>query len=127
MNPIFQPSTRNTPQVNFDHDKGLIEMKGRSIIEMPDIYYRPLLEWVKKYSENPPAKTTAIFNIEYLNSGSHTALQDILLMLNEINKEGHEVQVKWYYEEVDEYIKEIGLEFETSLSLPIELIEIKEE
>jgi len=124
MNHIKETATNKTPEVNFDYEQGLLELKGRSVPEVYYLFYNPLVNWVKEYIKNPQDITTLNVNLEYLNSGSITALYDIFHLLSKIPEQGKEVIVNWYYEEIDDITRDLGLELSERLPLQINLVEL---
>ena len=67
MQNIFFQGNSSTPAVNFDFDKGLVEISGRSIPENALKFYTPLIEWINEYQLNPKKTTTVNLDIEYFN------------------------------------------------------------
>jgi len=126
MNSINLAPTANTPSINFDAGKGLLEIKGRSTPEVYASFYRPLIEWVVEYVKNPHQITNVVIELDYLNSGSQTVVYDIFVKLNNIYKNGCEVLITWYYEKDDEFILETAEEFRDMLDMPFEIIEVEE-
>ena len=66
MENITVESTLKIPKVNFDYEKGLLELTGRSTPEDSDKLYRPLLNWLTEYVTKPQKKTTVNINLEYV-------------------------------------------------------------
>jgi len=124
MEPINIEPTPKTPEVIFDADKGLISLKGRSIPEHTVEFYKPLHQWIEKYGENPKSPTTIVVFIEYYNTSSSKSILDLFKRLELIHKKGHDMIVKWYYEEDDEALFESGEEYQTMVDIPFELIPV---
>jgi len=49
-------------------------------------------------------------------------VQDILFKLESLNEAGHEVNILWYYEQDDEDMYDIGVEFKENLNMQFEII-----
>lgn len=126
MNRIFIRSTFKTPHVNFDSEKGLIEMKGKSIPEHAKMFYSNLIEWIIEYSQNPQTTTTVNLQLEYVNTDTKKYLLEIVELFGEMHKNGKEINVNWYYEEEDEGMMETGEEYEEMADMPFNLIEVEE-
>ena len=64
--------TSNTPDINFDLEKGELTISGRSIPENSIEFYNPLFAALDKYLADPNPKNATILNIqlEYYNSSS---------------------------------------------------------
>ena len=124
MKPINIEATNKTPEVNFDAESGLLELKGRSIPENTVEFYKPLQVWLNKYGQNPSPKTTVKIFIEYFNTSSSKCIYDLLKKLEEIHKAGNEILVNWYYEDDDEALLESGEELKMMIDLPFETISV---
>ncbi|MDX1629068.1 MAG: DUF1987 domain-containing protein [Fulvivirga sp.] len=117
--------TPKTPRLYFNADTGVFEMSGRSIPENSIEFYKPLMRWLEKYTEDPADKTKLNVTLEYFNTSSSKCLIEILRKLESI-KDKSDVKVLWHYEEEDEDMLESGEDFKKLLSIPIELVVIKE-
>ncbi|MCS6821153.1 MAG: DUF1987 domain-containing protein [Microscillaceae bacterium] len=122
MENIVLEGTGRTPYVNLDFDKGRIELAGRSIPENSITFYKPIFDWVDKYLENPKPLTQVIFNLEYFNTSSSKCILDLLRKLERLPENGHQISVKWYFDEGDEDMEESGNDFKSLINLDIELI-----
>src|SRR6056297_4236983 len=98
MESISIEGTPKTPAVNFNAETGVIEIKGRSIPENSIEFYRPLVEWLEEYSENPQKLTTVNIQLEYFNTSSSKCILDVFKKLEAIKKARNEVIINWYYE-----------------------------
>jgi len=70
METIIREGTPKTPFVRFDGEKGLVEIKGRSIPENSVEFYKPLIDWLEKYSAGPVKETYVNIQLEYFNTSS---------------------------------------------------------
>ncbi len=102
---------------------------GRSIPENPEEIYLPVINWLKTFLEREPTASFEMeFRLEYINSGSMKYLMEILRILKRAREENHaNILLKWYYEEEDEAIQEMGEHFRDYLQLPLELIAVYDE
>ncbi|MFH1321931.1 MAG: DUF1987 domain-containing protein [Bacteroidota bacterium] len=124
MKPVILEATSKTPAVQFDAEKGLISLKGRSIPEHTVEFYKPLHNWIEEYGQNPQPKTNIELYIEYYNTSSSKSILDFLKRLEKIYKNGHDIKVNWYYEEEDESLFESGEEYKTMVDIPFETISV---
>ena len=117
--------TAKTPRLYFNSASGDFEISGRSIPENSIEFYRPLMEWLDNYVEQPHAETVLTVNLEYFNTSSSKCLIE---MFRKLEKAAEKAQVKilWHYEEEDEDMLESGEDFKKMIKVPIELIEVKE-
>lgn len=126
MDSIFIEGTPKTPNINFDHNKGSLLLKGRSIPENSIEFYKPLVDWLDAYSNSPQAKTICDVQLEYFNTSSSKCLLDLFKKMEVMSKGGNEIIINWYYEEDDEDMLEAGEDYQSIINLPFKMIEIEE-
>lgn len=117
MNSLRILETKKTPAINFDFQKGRLEITGyRSMPEVSTKFYHPLIEWVNDYVNSPMASSTVItVKLEYFNTSSGRCFVEILKKLDTLAAKGHPVYLKWYYEEDDEDMYTSGDDMEASV------------
>src|SRR3989339_290680 len=126
MEPISIEGTQKTPTVNFNHETGKIEIKGRSIPENSIEFYKPLVDWLEQYGAAPQKLTEVNVQLEYFNTSSSKCILDVFKKLEAIHKSGNEVIINWYYEEDDEDMLEAGEDYQSIIRIPFKMIEIEE-
>ncbi len=126
MEPIIIEGTQKTPTVEFNAEKGVMEIKGRSIPENSIEFYNPLIAWLDEYGKNPKEETIVNIQLEYFNTSSSKCILDVFKKLESIAKAGHDIKVNWYYEEDDEDMLEAGEDYQSIIKLPFKMIEIEE-
>lgn len=126
MESITIDGTQKTPTVNFDPDKGVVEIKGRSIPENSIEFYKPLVDWLEKYAGQAKDKTEVNIQLEYFNTSSSKCILDVFKKLEAIFKSGNEVLINWYYEEDDEDMLEAGEDYQSIIKIPFKMIETEE-
>jgi hypothetical protein len=119
----FFKKTFNSPEVEFTTNTGELCMEGRSIPEDPGAFFERLIEWINGYFLNPVDKTEMRIKLEYINSGSSKYMLELLRILKINHDSGKDVKIKWYFEEGDESIEELGLHYEQTIQIPFEHIE----
>jgi hypothetical protein len=112
----------NTPKVDFLAENGDLHIEGRSIPENPNDFYKPLFQWALEYFKEPKKTTHVIVKLEYINSGSSKSLLEFLRIIREQHLNGNECIIKWYYEEDDESVQELGEHYQYTLKIPFEFI-----
>jgi len=123
MKTLTIPETEETPKVILDVDKGKFEIAGKSYMEDSVLFYKPVIEWLGGYSQNPNPETQFEFKMEYVNTASSKIILDILELLGEIDiLEGKRVLIKWYFFEDDEDIEEAGKEYAELNALSFDFI-----
>ncbi|WP_256469208.1 DUF1987 domain-containing protein [Xiashengella succiniciproducens] len=126
METIIREGTPKTPYVKLDGEKGLIEIKGRSIPENSVEFYKPLIDWLDKYGNVPLEVTNVNIQLEYFNTSSSKCILDIFKKLELIYKKGSKVQINWYYEEDDEDMFEAGEDYQSIIDIPFSMIEMED-
>jgi len=114
-----------TPDINFDAETGKLYLKGRSIPENALEFYQPVFEWLDEYLQSPNNKTVVYVQFDYFNTSSSKCILDVLKRVDKVDDAGHDVLIKWYYDENDEDMMEAGEDYEALLNAPFELLEIE--
>jgi hypothetical protein len=112
----------NTPKVDFLSEEGLLHFEGRSIPENPNDFYKPLFQWVQEYFKQPQKLTSIVIKLEYINSGSSKSLLEFFRFVKEQHVAGHKCLIKWYSEEDDESVQELGEHYQFTLKIPFEFV-----
>jgi hypothetical protein len=126
MEKLIIEGTPKTPSVNFDADKGHVEIRGRSIPENSIDFYKPMMDWLDNFSKSPTAKTNVHIQLEYFNTSSSKCILDVFKKLESLHKGGSDVLINWYYEEDDEDMLEAGEDYQAIISVPFKMIEVEE-
>lgn len=113
-------ATDDSPQVLLDQEDKLFEISGKSLPEDVLEFYQPVVDWLTKYREKPNAKTEFNLKMIYFNTASSKMIMDILMILEEMVEEGHDVLIKWHSMQSDEDMQEAGKEYEEMLDIPFE-------
>ena len=127
MEPINIEGTAKTPSIKYDSEKGIVEIKGRSIPENSIEFYKPLVDWLEEYAKQPLKKTQVNMLLEYFNTSSSKCILDVFKKLEAIHKAKNDVVINWYYEEDDEDMLEAGEDYESIIRVPFKMIEIVNE
>ena len=126
MEKINIESTPKTPSINFDFEKGFLEIKGRSIPENSIEFYKPIVESLEKYGSTPNTVTTVNIQLEYFNTSSSKCILDVFKKLESIHKSGNQLVINWYYEQDDEDMLEAGEDYQAIINVPFKMIQIAE-
>ncbi len=126
METIIREGTEKTPTVCFDGEKGIIEIKGRSIPENSIEFYKPLIDWLGEYEKEPLKETTVNIKLEYFNTSSSKCILDIFKRLELVKRKNLDVTINWFYEEDDDDMFEAGEDYQSIISIPFKMIEIEE-
>jgi hypothetical protein len=110
--------TEDTARIMLDKKNGVMEISGRSLPEDSTEFYKPVLDWVETYADDPNPSTTFVFKLEYFNTASSKLILDVLYALEDIPA----IKVLWYFHEEDEDMEEAGQEFSELVEIPFEFI-----
>jgi len=124
MKPLSIQGTNKTPEITAEHEKGQIEIKGRSHPENTAQCYWPLMDWADKYIKIPQEKTTIDINLEYFNTSSSKVILNIIKKFEAIPDAKERVTVNWYYEANDEDDLETGEYISQMTAIPFNFIGI---
>jgi hypothetical protein len=108
--------TEDTPRIILDKKNRVFEISGRSLPENATEFYKPVLEWIARYSADPNHTTDFVFKLDYYNTSSAKVILDLLYALEDI--EG--IKVQWYFHDEDEDMEEAGQEFSELVEIPFE-------
>jgi hypothetical protein len=116
------PDSPYYPEVKFDAEKGVCEMKGESYMEEAYKFYTPLLNWLKEFTIQEGNDITFNVKLTYFNTNSSRLLLDMFDILKKSKDEGNKVEINWYFEPDDPDIKDEIEDFEIETGLNIKLI-----
>jgi hypothetical protein len=115
-----------TPEIDFNGDTGILELRGRSIPENSVEFYAPLNEWLEEYAKQANESTTLDMKLEYFNTSSSKCILDLFKRLEKMNGGVTTVHVNWYFETEDEDMAEAGEDYQAIVELPFSIIEVDE-
>lgn len=118
-------ATNTTPKVILDYDKGLIELKGRSIPRYSSDFYDPIVKWLDKYEKNPKPVTNIIIELEYYNTGTYNFLGNLFIRARNLKLKGYEIKVTWKYDDEEDRIYDDGLTFAEGTGLNFNMVKIE--
>jgi len=110
------------PGITLDVENNRFVLTGKSCPENVVEFYKPMMDWLDEYKENPLDKTVFEFSLEYYNTASSKILFVIMQKLEAVQEMGKEVLIKWFYPEDDEALEEAGEEYDDLIELDFELI-----
>lgn len=133
MKTIKIEETNTSPYVLFDFDRNYYEIKGCSRPEDVVDFYGQLIDWfgeVKSIISNELKEKTAkepmVFKLyyDYFNSSSAKYILDMIILIDDLFKNGLTVKIEWLYKREDEDMLETGQEFTDLIKCPIEFIAV---
>lgn len=127
MESLVIKGTRQTPDINFDSNSGILKISGRSIPENSFEFYDPILKWLDEYISNPAKSTVLEVMLEYFNTSSSKYILEIFKRFRELANNGAQVNIKWYYDEDDEEMMETGEDYQDVTGMEFEIIAVEED
>lgn len=126
MEKIDIKETSKTPSVSFDPERGLFEMRGKSIPENSNSFYGPLLQYVEKYGSRPAERTVLSVRFEFFNTSSSNRIHALFKRFERIYLSDSDVLIRWYCENGDDNMRDAGRDFKAILQVPFEIVEVDE-
>jgi len=123
MEVIKIEATDETPAVILDAANGIFEFSGRSLPEDAASFFDPILEWLDGYIASPNPESNFVFKLDYFNTASSKLILDIMLKLDEIQKDDNKPIISWYFKKEDEDMQEAGEEYADLVETELKLIE----
>ena len=117
---VIQEELKNCPGIVYYPAAHRLELIGRSIPENPELIFRRLDDWITLHFEKNNGLDVN-FQLEYINSGSSKYLYEILKRLTAFGRTGKRVNMKWFYEEDDETMLELGEHYRDTAGIPLEI------
>lgn len=114
-----------TPSVKIIPDEHRIVIAGQSKLEDPAPFYESLITVLDENIDEFKTHTSIDFLLYYLNSSSSKWLFHILKGIQMKFQGKKIITINWYYDHDDDSMLEAGEVFQSLLSLPFNLIEIK--
>ena len=110
MDQLNIKSTKYTPEILLDADSGVVKVTGKSYPENTFEFYKPMMDWLEVYFEQPKEITTFDMEIIYFNSSSSKFFFDLFDFLEEYNDDS-KIVVNWIYDKENESAIEAGEDF----------------
>ena len=124
MESFYIEKSRETPEIILNPQKGEFSIRGRSYPGDVETFYKPIIDWLISYRENPEEMTILDIEMEYLNSGSSKLFAVIFSILDGFIDAEQKVIVRWHYYEDDEDMEELGRDLAQMRKVPFEFIPV---
>ncbi len=103
-------ATKYTPDIKLNSD-GVFSIVGKSYPENTFEFYKPVMEWLKKYFSLESSKEIVVnMEISYFNSSSSKLFFDLFDLFDE-NKDKFSITINWIYDGENESAMEAGEDF----------------
>ena len=114
--------TEITPSFKLDFTTRTMEFRGRSLPCQSQKFYYPIIEKIDWVLEKGVRTFTANFAMEYFNTASSKCLFDILKKLASYKHSGTNIVINWFYDRVDDDMREAGEDYENILGVKFNYI-----
>ena len=119
-------STRYTPKVLFDIKNKVFEISGDSRPEDTHTFYQVLIDWLKNLnSDSVKGDFKFKFAFDYLNSSSSKFIFKLIKCLKDLESDGINFSIDWFYDEPDIDMKELGEEYTELAGIKINMISVE--
>lgn len=108
MEKYYLEGSDRTPEIRIDSASGTIEIRGRSMPENTDQFFRTFQEKLIGFVQNPAPKILVTLDLDYFNTATSKTIVDLIESLSELHRKGHAVTLEFFYEEDDWDMKDTG-------------------
>ncbi|MDA3892683.1 MAG: SiaC family regulatory phosphoprotein [Salinivirgaceae bacterium] len=112
-------ATEDCPEILLDADLSIFQITGNSTPEDVNVVYKPVEDWMESDGLNLDNCQCKLF-FRYLSTSSHHKVFNVLRKLNDRFNEGKKLSVEWAYENIDDDMLRLGLDFASILEIPFE-------
>jgi hypothetical protein len=119
-------ASKETPLVSLNSEKGVFLIDGECVSETPYEFFNNITNWIENYSKNPYKTTTLTINLRGINISSSKFLLNIIYQLENIQKSGFQVKIRWVYKNGEDGNYELGKDYSEMASVPFDFIETVE-
>ena len=115
--------TSETPSIKFDLKQAKLEIKGKSIPENAQEFYKPLVDNLTLYAPSLNKPVQVDIELDYFNTYSAKCLLDVFRLLQTIQSQGSHVIINWYYEKGDKDMLEAGECFQAIVEMTFNMLQ----
>ncbi len=116
-NLIIDP-TKTSFGIIFNAKEATLNISGTSYPDNAIEFFRPILDWVKNFTETRTDPLLLQFKVNYFNTSSSKYLLKMLEMIESYHAKGNGVEIIWHYFDGEEDMLETWKELINELELP---------
>ena len=111
MENLIIKETKYTPEVRFNANEGILNIKGNSYPENTLVFYDPILNLMENFFSKTKNKDIVLnIQIVYFNSSSSRVFFEIFDLIEDFSSKLN-FTINWIYESDNEGVLEIGEDF----------------
>ena len=131
MNSLKIESTTFTPEISFDVENNKLSFLKVSKPANAITFYKPVFEFIESFEKvkvkSKIAKELVIdFKFDYFNTATAKVIYELLNKFKQIQEQGVDVIINWYYHPEDDDLLEEGEIMSEALDLKFNFKEIEE-
>lgn len=112
---------KNTPKIEFDTNKGIFSITGKSFPENAKEFYGPIYTWLDGFVPNKDIQV--VFSLYYVSSSSIISILEMIRRFDKMSVGSIKVVIDWHFEKDDDDIKKVGEDYQKISNLKINLLE----
>lgn len=116
MQTLNLPDLELTPAVEFNKEKNIFRIEGKSLLDNPTAFFEPIKQWFQNYKSEPNPETALVIKFEYFNIATSRELLDIFKILETLPN----AKIIWHFLEDDEDMEESGQELAELVKVPFD-------
>ncbi len=126
MENINRIESADCPNINFDEKNKIFRISGNSYPENCEVVYEPVKEFIENYNVEENKILNLEFQFNLVNSTSIVYIAQIIMKIAELTKRGLTISIKWFYEQDDEELYDLGEKLSSISKLQFDYICLKE-
>lgn len=106
-----------TPNVVFEPEKGIFEIKGECRPEYVQEFFEPVDKWLDDFKneiaenkQNYLAPIVFVFYLEYINSSTFKYLVILIKKIALLQQSKPDITIEWHYDDDDEDMRDVGMD-----------------
>jgi len=126
MENLFIQSTNSSPEVEFSVESNVFRMLGESCMSDANLFYAPVLDWLKAYGKKPQGCVEFNFSFSTISQSSMKMLLFVCQEIKSLEIDGCEVRVSWCFSRGNIDLKEIGQDISYMTELDFDYVLMEE-
>jgi hypothetical protein len=122
MKRIHINQANDSPTVLINGEVGLIRITGRAIAHNPEQEYKELEKVIMEYCLDPCKISSINIQLTGISTNASKWLFHILKEIEKITHPKKQFVINWFYEEYDDFMLEVGEDYQDIIDLPFYLI-----